>query len=495
VKHLALVASLALAQSCFAQVDNEPLVGTVLDPAGKPIAGARVEMWRSEGQGFVGLDLEYARTFTKRATVPTDKNGRFAMQVPVGHPYELRIDQAPHARWIGRQSVVGGEMQVRLQPGATYVARLTSHDGSPASGRVRAWFVDSHEEAWNGRTDAAGVFRIERVPPGQLRVEVQPDAAPSPAWSDITLTAGATFEHEVPLARGVLLQGRIVDAATGKPIDNASVGEGWTMRRRVGTDREGRYAMRGYGSPGASDVHCQAPGYVEQIVRNPGTAKDPLTLDFRLERGLAATGRVVDPDAKPVAGLYVRVFATRHDGKEQVHDCVSTRTAADGSFLVTGLRSELDHVLVLRGEPWATAVYALPAADATGTKLAGELRLAKPNTVRGVLVGPDGKPRPAAKVMIWGYNSDRHRLDPRGALAKAAMSTTRHAPNSWGLLDMYVGGHEVTTNAEGQFAFAALPVGTFRLIAYAENNHRVFEGDNFEVPVAASRPFELVTDK
>lgn len=52
---------------------------------------------------------------------------------------------------------------------------------------------------------------------------------------------------------------------------------------------------------------------------------EPL-VGFRMGKGLAATGRVVDPAGKPMAGVYVQVFGTVHDGQDQVHDCIGLRT-------------------------------------------------------------------------------------------------------------------------------------------------------------------------
>jgi protocatechuate 3,4-dioxygenase beta subunit len=477
----------------FAQVAIEPLLGLVVGPDGKPVAGARVEVWRSEGMGFTGLDLEYAKAYTRIAATPTDKQGRFALQTPVGLLYELRIDHAPHARWMCQQSHASGELHVRLQSGATLQGRLKAHDGAPATGRIRAWFVDSAAEVCNGRSDDTGAFAFDRLPVGSKYVEVLPDTAPSPEWLEIELAHGATVDHEIRLAKGVMLQGRVVDASTGAPIEGAGIGEGWTLRRRQGTDRDGRYELRGYGSPEARDVHCKASGYVEQIVRRPDMNVDPMTLDFRMERGVAAAGRVVDPDGKPAAGIYVRIFGTHHDGKEQVHDCIGVRTGPGGEFLVGGLRPSLDHVVVIRRDGWATAVYALPAADQSNMKQAGDLPLSKACVARGSLLDGDGKPLPHQKVILWGYNADRHLLDPDRRLAITTRTT--HAPDSWGLLDMYVGGHETYSNADGHFAIADLPAGRFRFVAYAANNRRIFVGEPFTVPGEAGKPFELVADK
>src|SRR5262245_22412136 len=97
---LPFLAMALLAAAGGAQAETEPLVGTVFDPEGKPIAGVRVEAWRSEGQGSGGLDLEYNKTMRAVAASPTDRQGRFAIHLPIGLPCQIRVDHAPHARWI-----------------------------------------------------------------------------------------------------------------------------------------------------------------------------------------------------------------------------------------------------------------------------------------------------------------------------------------------------------------------------------------------------------
>lgn len=67
-----------LAGALLAQAP-EPLVCTVRDPDGKPVAGAVVEVWRRLGEGTVILDLEYANAEKRVARMQTGKNGGFAL--------------------------------------------------------------------------------------------------------------------------------------------------------------------------------------------------------------------------------------------------------------------------------------------------------------------------------------------------------------------------------------------------------------------------------
>lgn len=489
---LPFLAMVLLAAPGHAQADTEPLVGTVLDPDGKPVAGVRVEAWRAPGQGMGGLDLEYAKSFARVAVSPTDRHGRFALHLPVGLPCQVRVDHPPHARWIRDHCVASDDLPIRLEAGTTFTGRLKAHDGSAATGTIRAWHRETHTQLVFGRTDDAGAFRFDRLPACPLRVEVLPDAAPSPPWRDLELTVEAPAEQEFQLEAGRVLRGRVIEAATGKPITGARIGEGWTLRLPVTTNDQGEYERRGFGSRDAGDLYCQAAGFVEQVVKADKKGTDALTVDFRMERGLAAAGRVVDPAGKPMAGVYVQVFGTAHDGRDQVHDCIGLRTDAEGRFRTSGLRAQLDHVIVVRHDGWAALVYALPPASAVGTKNAGDIAMRKPHLVRGVVRGPDGSPRINTKVILWGYNDDRHRLDPNGNLARTA--NAEHGLSGWPLLRMYVAGHEVRTDAKGRFVFGDVATGTFHVTAYDERNGKLGTTEPFAV-AADPEPIELTTDR
>ena len=495
MRPLFLLLSLLLAGPlavCVGQATHDPLIGTVTNPDGEPVAGAKVEVWRAGGRGTGLLDLDYKNDFQRIASMPTDRSGRFALMLPVGLPCRVVVDQAPYAIWLREDCLPGEDLTIRLEVPAVVTGTLTLADGKPATARLRAWHPKSHDEVFRGSTDAQGRYRFDRVAPGPIRLEIEPDRGPSPGWVTLNLESGRPLTHDVQLAAGARLFGRVTDE-DGRPIAGARIGEGWTQLRAVTSDADGRYEMPGCGSASRPDVHCIAAGHVKQVWQRPAQLPDPCQHDFVMPRGQQATGRIVDGDGKPVADVYVQVFGTARAGQDQFFDCIATRTNRDGTFRVGGMRGDLDHALVARKDGWAMLVYALPPANADGVKHAGDVALSKPRVVRGVVTDAAGKPVANAAVNLWGYNQDRHRLDPNGNLANAKPIGNYR---EWGLLDMYLGSRNGRTDHLGRFAFGDVAPGTFHLVVYGENNQRIMTSEAF--PVVADRdpePIKLRTEQ
>lgn len=453
-----LSACAMLAGSLIAQSLREPLLGSVCDPAGKPLAGATVEVWRRFGEGTLILDLDYSRTEHLLARMPTDKHGRFAVQLPIGVPCEVRIDQAQHARWIRNDVLHGPELRVQLAAPATFAGRIVLPDGNGAPASLRA-FQSEGIELPLGRTDAAGNFRFERLPAGAFQVEVAPDRAAAPAWQQVEFTAGQVLTRDIDVLPGVVLTGKVTDAATGAPIEGALVGEGWTQFKGVRTDRDGRYRLEGFGSRGETDVFCSADGFSRAQRLRPQQPSEPTVMDFALQRGLGATGVVVDVDGKPLPGLYVALLGTVHDGRNQFHDWAAGRTDAEGRFRLQGLREDLPATLMIRGEGRASLVYHLSPPGKDGVMQAGTIVMPVARVVRGRAIDAAGKPIARTKVGLWGTNGDRERM--------AALPKGQHL-KGWELLKSYVALRSVRTDDHGQFAFGDVAPGSYELVLHGE---------------------------
>lgn len=484
------IAVFALTAALSGQASREPLIGTVLDPDGKPVAGAVVEFWRAGGRGTGFLDLAYKDAFEKVATATTSEEGRFAVQLFDGLPCRIVVDQPPHAQFIYENGLPGLDLPIRLQRPAVLEGRITGPDGRGAKAKLRAWNQHTLETVVRAETDAEGHYRLDRIPPGPTRLEVTSDAFPSPPWHDLDLAVGEPVRHDVVLDAGTVLRGRVVDAA-GDPIEGAEVGEGWVFHRAVRSDAEGRFEMRGMGSEGYGELHCRAPGFVRKVLpaKKAGAQSD---LTIPLDRGQTVSGRVIDSRGQPLASAYVQVFGSVHNGMDQYHNCLSTYTDAEGRYRIGGLRADLLPVLVLRKDGLATKVFALPPAE-DGVREAGTLALPQARIVRGTAVDAEGKPLAHAAVSIWGLNRDAHDLDPGGELQRRGDDD--HA-TGWGLLDMYVCQRTSRTDHLGRFAFGDVAAGDWRIAVYDESRNII--GRSGDLVVEAARdpaPVRVETDR
>jgi Carboxypeptidase regulatory-like domain len=133
-------------------------IGRVLDPAGQPVPGARVEAWTS-----------VRRSRRPYAAVDTGEDGAFRILLPVGGTAKLKAfvpttdeEGLPYRRTI-RSGVKAGEpTDLALTPGAEIRGRVTTTDGQPAPGLpLRAYqALGSHPMVVKARTNAHGEFRI-----------------------------------------------------------------------------------------------------------------------------------------------------------------------------------------------------------------------------------------------------------------------------------------------------------------------------------------------
>jgi protocatechuate 3,4-dioxygenase beta subunit len=85
-----------------ADVNGTPLVisGRVLDTAGKPIAGAKLDVWQSNSEGFYDSQLPTRDTLQMRGLYTTDRDGRYVVLTKRPVKYPIPTD-GPVGRMLG----------------------------------------------------------------------------------------------------------------------------------------------------------------------------------------------------------------------------------------------------------------------------------------------------------------------------------------------------------------------------------------------------------
>ena len=165
--------------------------------------------------------------------------------------------------------------------------------------------------------------------------------ATSSGWSS---RHAARVERELVLARGSDVRGRVLDARTRAPIAGARVGTGLSDDETYGlvrTDDDGRYRIAGGVERTTRVLHAVAPGYAlgRQRTGRP-------TIDFFLEPGAQARGRVLAPDGSPIEGARVSAHAySDGPGARWLDSVDSAVTDVDGIFRLGGLAAKRSHDL------------------------------------------------------------------------------------------------------------------------------------------------------
>ena len=127
------------------------------------------------------------------------------------------------------------------------------------------------------RTDADGRFEMHGLPEGAGNLFPIDHPADGPwtyrAIDGLALRAGTTSEVAIELIEGVLVEGKVLEAGTGKPITGISMGMYGPARPRSGaainiakTDENGRYRYRL--PPGEAYLYLYDPGSWQPRVKD-----------------------------------------------------------------------------------------------------------------------------------------------------------------------------------------------------------------------------------
>jgi hypothetical protein len=334
------------------------LCGRVETPDGKPVAGARVELFEQ----YCGLPRPGApprHTWDRVSRVETDAQGAFAF--PCGTEDDFRR-VLPSSGFLVRAIGEAGSSMIRevvlreegldtgplvLLPSVEVTGAIVDGKGAPVCGawaelRVILWRdrglrIESHSLLLVDRSDGSGRVRFPPIPhrdDWSLGVKVEhPDFTVAIADLD---TAGILSGKplRVALAAGLTVTGRLC-LADGSPAADVEVTSGERpfdsshsrLEAQTRTDAEGRFTVRGVpvrrgalkfgGRPGLS--RC-----LEGFAGSDGDTVDVGTVT--LEAGRPVAGRVLRPDGSPAARVCVRLSRWGHG------DVAGTGTDDEGRF-------------------------------------------------------------------------------------------------------------------------------------------------------------------
>lgn len=242
----------------------------------------------------------------------------------------------------------------------------------------------------------------------------------------------------IELKGGSVVSGSVYDMATSKPLGGAKVtisrrgadGKATTLAEATADDA-GRFMVEKI-SAGNLAVSIAAEGFVARVVAyDELNGRDARKYEVSLAPAQTATGSVVDDTGKPVAGVEVTAWEPMGmDGLGyRMSEAPKTMTDDRGQFELKGLPQGFCRLtLHAKGyhAAWSTSCQAVPATDVV-------IQAGRTGTVRGKVVGSDGKPRPSAQA---------HIQDAAGAKI-----------GTWG--------GSTNVKADGTFVFEDVPAGKY----------------------------------
>lgn len=442
----------------FVLEPNAAVAGTVIDFAGRPVAGAEVllrpdegawQPWPAERDWRQGEDRGVRRAWS-------DAAGRFRFRgLRVDERLELRASAPGLAPAVELVTAGGAPLEVVLGEGRVVRGRVVGESGQPVAGAsvglvwlpasrtLTTVFVDGRRVFdHQTRTDDEGIFLFPDLPPGQYDVIV--DARP--AWALHEL-AGV----ELPEDRGVDLGEVVLEAAValdllvvdgdGDPVADAKVdhsphrtrGGGGSRPQNVmtsstgrdsgpATDAEGRYRLEGLAPGLPLDLQVTKSGWMPaQLSQVVPPLEDELVV--ALEKGLTVAGRVLADAGRPATGASVMLsqrWAIEHS-EGSSFQTVSTGTRADdeGGFRFEGLRPSPRIELSAHWEGLSGAVVVDDPPPRGEVPV--EIRLQPAPRVVGTVSDREGRPVSGATVSLQPPGSDRRAVRATASAATDAL--------------------------------------------------------------------------
>jgi len=417
------------------------LTGTVNDESGTPLPGVAIGMGRNQ------FDAEVVRAVSGDA-------GRFTLRGASARKARLFASHAGFATYdvAFEPALQSGPIVITLRKGGSLRGVTVDEHGQPlARIRISLRTDDSYLESRTS-SDATGRFELANVP-DQDGLSLECYGA-GRVRTTLPFARGAG-EVEVVLPPAASMCGRVIDAASGAPIERfrvrlvdpearpgdqhlTGVSANWFESGREFRSPDGRWNFQGEEAPAGmvTGIEITAAGYAPARVARAVLTLDPQSspIETPLHPPASLRGRVLALDSgAPLADARLRIVLVRGPKHRQV-DENAPRTLSDsqGAFRFTELSGEPVWIVV---EAQGFARKCAGPFEPTSASPPVQIDLERGATLRGVLLEWGGAP-----------------------IGQAEIEVNRTDPLSGERLDW-----RLTTDAQGRFELAQLGPGEYQV--------------------------------
>jgi RNA polymerase sigma factor (sigma-70 family) len=412
------------------------LAGRVVDPAGRPILGAKV----LRGSDQFGLNVPRAET---------DADGRFRFaHVPAGETV-LTVQAWGYAPALEKAVVRPGlaPVEFRLERGRTVQGRVVDAKGEPLAGAT------VHVDGWRGHrtldwrmtTDDEGEFRWTDAPPDAFWVDIWREGYLRINRREVPPAGG---ELTIAMNRQLKVRGTVVDAETRHAVKSFTLVPGMESggfspywdRGRARPVKRGQYEIQFDDTTQQQGrrLRVEADGYMPAVSRVIRDDEDDPVVNFVVHKAAGISGIVHSPDGSPLAGAdIVRV------------------SPSQPAFFTNGLPpTGNDHRVVKTG---IDGRFAFPAQEPPYTIVVLHDRGFAEQTIRNV----DVPPLADLKVRPWGRIEGTLRIGRRPGTGQTLNLAYERQGDTPATIPWWSG--KVTTDDEGRFVFERVMPGEVTL--------------------------------
>ena len=415
----------------------------VTDAQGRPLAGKKIIA--------VGVSAVQHALDQRQYEGFTNAEGRFSAE-HLGLPSNprallFRADAPPLviASMIRSQTEHTLIQRTVLVPGKTVSGRVVDTRGNPlraVSLRFRTYKAVT-TDILACRTDASGQFKTPLLPPGDYQFELNaPDKNLAPLHiSRLNLPNHDLTDVTFTLTPGVTVRGKVTDGQTRKPIPNLHMGVSrtWDILKDgkpypsgvsvsgsfIKTDAQGNYELHlpadkectvgiqlDYSGPGKPQISHRFPDQMSRRIK--GREGEIITANFAPAYARPLVGQVVDPSGKPIVGAQVNGFTTDSQGRFSIPEEQLGIRKEISTVTLIGLKDDLRGSLVVDAKSDASVRLILKEGQWI--------------TLRGQLVGPEGKLPTGAKLDVSGWGDRGTTTQPKVTLDATGNFTVRIEP-------------------------------------------------------------------
>jgi hypothetical protein len=428
------------------------VAGWVSDDSGGALEGVSVRAFATPGRGAFAADPAQALRAREVARTRTDADGRFALQLELGVPHEVRVEHPGAGRAVVADVHAGAQLDLQLEPAASLVGTVRRAGAALPGVRLRGfrWSEAGETVLFEGTSDAAGEFRFGGLTTGDLWIDAHSDGLALPYIQAYVSPSGIGNDVRLDVAVPPLERwsGRLVDALSQAPIAGARVGWRRGTAEPALSDAQGAFALQGLADPDAV-LAVEADGYCPLWLSGAErSAARGAPLELQLAPAASARGRVVDASGRGLSEVEVTALRSPLDPP------VSAHSAADGAFEIAGIDARAPCALLLRAPGYGAFAVELPAAQGDASSVQrelGELVLPEALVLSGRVIDESGAGWSGLELALFAVAEPTDPIDGQfGPQPRAARGPALRA------LDRRTRSDEL-----GRFTFGGLAPGSY----------------------------------